>query len=224
MMNIRTYLSDSEEKMNYGVAFPDDYKDLPLLIYLHGAGERGRNFEHVYRHGVPEMIKAGKDYKAVVLYPQCPAQYIWNNMVKELKSLIDAVAEEYGILKDRIILTGSSMGGYGTWETAMCYPETFAAIGPVAGGGVVWRTGKLKNVPVIAYHGEKDSTVPLSQSEVMVDFTNRFGGKAELNVLEGRGHNDGIDYTYQNTDLVERLLAYRKHDFDHVPEPCENMF
>ena len=224
MMNIKTYLSDSEEKMNYGVAFPDDYKDLPLLIYLHGAGERGRNFEHVYRHGVPEMIMAGKEYNAVVLYPQCPAQFIWNNMVKELKGLIDAVAEEYGILKDRIILTGSSMGGYGTWETAMCYPETFAAIGPVAGGGVVWRTGKLKNVPVIAYHGEKDSTVPLSQSEVMVDFTNRFGGSAELNVLEGRGHNDGIDYTYQNTDLVERLLTYRKNDFDHVPEPCENMF
>lgn len=224
MMNIRAYLSDSEDKMNYGVAFPDDYKDLPLLIYLHGAGERGRNFEHVYRHGVPEMIKMGKDYEAVVLYPQCPAQFIWNNVVKELKCIIDKVAEEYGILKDRIILTGSSMGGYGTWETAMCYPEAFAAIGPVAGGGVVWRTGKLKNVPVIAYHGEKDSVVPLSQSQVMVDFTNSFGGKAELNVLEGREHNDGIDYAYQKTDLVERLLTYRKNDFDHVPEPCENMF
>ena len=223
MMKIKTYLSD-DSKMNYGVALGDNYTDLPLLIYLHGAGERGKNFEHIYRHGIPKLIKEGKDINAVVLFPQCPAEFIWNNMVKELKVVIDAVVEEYGISKDRIVLTGSSMGGYGTWEMAMCYPEMFAAIAPVAGGGVVWRTGKLIKTPAIVYHGEKDTVVPASQSEIMVDFTKGHGGMAELNILKDMGHNDGIDYAYRETDLIERLLSYRKSDFAHIPEVCENLF
>ena len=223
-MNIKTYVSNDNCQMNYGVAFPDDYKDLPLLIYLHGAGERGKNFEHIYRHGIPKLLKEGREIDAVVLFPQCPAEFIWNNMVKELKSIIESVVEEYGILKDRIVLTGSSMGGYGTWETAMCYPEMFAAIAPVAGGGVMWRTSKLKKVPVLAYHGKVDSVVPISQSEIMVEFTKRNGGNAELNVLEGYEHNDGIDCAYRNTDLISRLITYRKTDFEHILEPCEDLF
>lgn len=159
-----------------------------------------------------------------VLFPQCPCEYIWNNMVKELKTIIDSVIEEYGILKDRIFLTGSSMGGYGTWEMAMCYPEMFAAIAPVAGGGVVWRTGKLIKTPVLAYHGEKDYSVPLAQSEIMVNSTIGKGGTAELHIIKDKGHNDGIDYAYRETDLIQRLLSYRKKDFGHVPEPCEDFF
>jgi predicted peptidase len=116
------------------------------------------------------------------------------------------------------------MGGYGTWEMAMCYPETFAAIAPVAGGGVMWRTMKLKDVPVIAYHGDLDASVPISQSEVMVKYTVQCGGSAELNVLEGFGHNDGIDYAYCETDLINRLISYRKTNFERVLEPCEEMF
>lgn len=224
MMNIKTNIATDGTNMNYGVAFPDNYKDLPLLVYLHGAGERGTNFEHIYRLGIPKLIKEGREIDAVVLFPQCPGPFIWNNMVKELKSLIDSVAEEYGVLKDRIVLTGSSMGGYGTWETAMCYPETFAAIAPVAGGGVVWRTKKLKDVPVLAFHGETDLVVPVSQSQVMVDYTVQNGGIAELNILNGYGHNDGIDYAYRETNLIERLISYRKHSFDHVFEPCEELF
>ena len=223
-MKIKTYLSFNENQMNYGVAYTDHYTDMPLLIYLHGAGERGRNFEHIYRHGIPKLIKEGQELKAVVLFPQCPGEYIWNNMVKELKSIIDAVIEEYGISKDRILLTGSSMGGYGTWEMAMCYPEMFAAIAPVAGGGVAWRASKLVKIPVLAYHGAEDDDVLISQSEVMVDFTNRFGGTAELHALQGLGHNDGIDYSYRETDLISRLISYRKSDFSRIPEPCEEHF
>lgn len=223
-MNIKTYVLNDKCQMNYGVAFPDDYKDLPLLIYLHGAGERGKNFEHIYRHGIPKLLKEGKEINAVVLFPQCPAEFIWNNMVKELKTIIDSVADEYGILKDRIVLTGSSMGGYGTWEMAMCYPEMFAAIAPVAGGGVMWRTPKLQKIPVLAFHGAEDSVVLPSQSEIMVEYTNKNGGTAELNILKGYEHNDGIDYAYGNTDLIDRLIAYRKNDFEHIPEICEDLF
>ena len=224
MMKIKTYISNNDSQMNYGVAYTDDYKDQPLLIYLHGAGERGKNFDHIYRHGVPKLIKQGLDINAIVLFPQCPADFIWNNMVKELKTIIDSVIEEYGISRDRIVLTGSSMGGYGTWEMAMCYPEIFAAIAPVAGGGVVWRTGKLIKTPVLAYHGEKDSIVPMSQSEIMVNSTVAHGGVAELHIIKEKEHNDGIDYAYRETDLIQRLLSYRKIDFEHIPEPCEELF
>lgn len=224
MMKIKTYTASDDSQMNYAVARPENYTDPPLLIYLHGAGERGRNFDHIYRHGIPKLIKEGKEIDAVVLFPQCPGPFIWNNMVKELKALIDSVMKEYRISRDRVVLTGSSMGGYGTWEMAMCYPELFAAIAPVAGGGVAWRTGKLVKTPVLAYHGENDLTVPISQSETMVEFTNRHGGTAQLYPIKEKGHNDGIDYVYRETDLIPRLLSYRKQDFSHIPEPCEEMF
>lgn len=223
-MNIKLHLAEGEGDMNYLVATPDTYRELPLLVYLHGAGERGTNAEHLYRHGIPRLLREGCEYPAVVLCPQCPGPFIWNNMVKELKALIDRVAAEYGILRDRIVLTGSSMGGYGTWEMGMCYPETFAAIAPVAGGGVVWRTGKLVGTPVLAYHGDADAVVPISQSRDMVEATNQSGGHAELISLEGMGHNDGIYAAYAETDLVRRLLSYRKEDFTHIPEPCEHLF
>ena len=224
MMQIDTYLAKSENEMNYAVAHPESYEGLPLLVYLHGAGERGRNFEHIYRHGVARMVKEGHEIEAVVLYPQCPAFFIWNNMVKEVKTLIDKVAEEYKVNRDRIVLTGSSMGGYGTWEIGMCYPETFAAIAPVAGGGVCWRTSKLRSTPVLAYHGDADTVVPYSQSEIMVKSLIEDGANVTLTNMEGQGHNDGIYNAYFSTDLVKKLLTYEKTDHSHVYEPCEEMF
>ena len=83
-MNIKVYEKNENRTMNYGVAFPDNYEGLPLLVYLHGAGERGENFDHVYRHGIPKLLREGREFPAVVLYPQCPGPFIWNNMVKEM--------------------------------------------------------------------------------------------------------------------------------------------
>lgn len=221
MMTISQFVADGPNKMNYALAVPAnrDITGLPLLIYLHGAGERGKTFENVYRHAIPKLIREGADIPAVVLFPQCPARFIWNNVVAELYDIITDVLERYSIERDRVVLTGSSMGGYGTWETAMCYPELFAAIAPVAGGGVMWRTERLKDVPVFAWHGEDDPVVYVSQSEIMVDLVNRFGGHAELFRLENMEHNDAIDFAYRNTDLIERLLSCRKKDFSPVPEP-----
>lgn len=212
------------DRMGYGIARPDSCQGLPLLIYLHGAGERGTTLSHLYRHAIPKMIAEGQELPALVLYPQCPAARIWNNVVEPLYALIEEVIRTYDVPHDRILLTGSSMGGYGTWEMAMCYPELFAAAAPVAGGGVVWRTSKLQKIPILAYHGAEDDTVPPSQSEIMVEYTNRLGGQAELTLLSGYGHNDGIDYAYRHTDLLPRLLSYHKQDFSRVPEPFEEFF
>lgn len=198
--------------------------ELPLLIYLHGAGERGLVHDHLYRHGVPKLIREGKQFNAVILAPQCPEWAVWDNVVDDVKRLIDATVLKFNIKRDRISITGSSMGDYGTFSMGISYPTLFSGIAPVAGGGMAWRASKLVNTPVLAYHGGTDTAVVPEYSKLMVDAVNRAGGKAELSIFPGLEHNDGIDFAYRNTDLIERLLSFRRTDFSRVKEPCEDIF
>ncbi len=211
-------------KMNYAVYTPEKYEDLPLMVYLHGAGERGLNISHLTRHGIPKLISEGKEFPAVILTPQCPADRVWDNMVSQVKQIIDTVAKEYGIKNDRICITGSSMGGFGTWMMGLTYPNFFSAIGPIAGGGMSWRTSKLKNTPVFAVHGDKDSCVPYCYSQLMIEAVNRNGGNAILKAAEGFEHNDGIDYAYRSTELIQWLLSQRRTDFQSIEEPFSHLF
>lgn len=224
-MNIKNFkYNENEYGMNYVVFYPDDYKDKPLLVYLHGAGERGKDITHLYRHGIPKLLQEGQKIDAVVLCPQCPEQFVWDNVVERTKAIIDRVACDFEIKNDRILLTGSSMGGFGTWMMAKTYPSFFAAIAPVAGGGMAWRTPKLKNTPVLAIHGSDDSAVPPVYSQLMVNGVNDAGGSAEYIQLDGYNHCDGIDYAYRNTKLIQWILRQRRTNFDYVPEICEEMF
>lgn len=201
-----------------GVTEASGAGEYPLLVYLHGAGERGTDITLLYRHAVPMFIHQGQEWPALVLVPQCPAPYVWNNVVRELKGLIDQVAERYCVKADRIALTGSSMGGFGTWEMAMTYPSYFSAVGPVAGGGMSWRCANLRTTPVIAVHGTADIAVPLVYSQMMVASAQARGVEAELIEIPGAGHNDGIDRAYAETPLLTRLLEARRTDFTPVPE------
>ncbi len=218
------HLANAENKLNYMLYYPEDYKNLPLLVYLHGAGERGGELSHLYRHGVPKFLNLGKEYPAVVLCPQCPCEFVWNNIVVETKSLIDKIVSRFDILPDRICITGSSMGGFGTWEMGMTYTNFFSAIGPVSGGGLSWRSGNLVSTPVFAIHGKKDDLVPVIYSELMVNGVNKNGGNAKLLTLENFGHNDAINEAYENTNLVDWLLSQRRTDFTKPKEFCHNCF
>jgi predicted peptidase len=224
-MNKKNYLyNENPFDMNYKIFYPDSYGDLPLIVYLHGAGERGYESSHLFRHGIPKLIKEGMEIPAVVLCPQCPAWCVWDNVVDRVKAIIDLTASEFAIQKDRICITGSSMGGFGTWMMGATYSSFFAAIAPVAGGGMSWRAGNLRTTPVLATHGTADKSVPPIYSELMVNAVNASGGKAELVLLDGMGHNDGIDYAYRSTNLVSWLLAQRRTDFDRGPEYCSQYF
>lgn len=212
-------------KMNYAVFYPEEYRDLPLLVYLHGAGERGTNFDHVYRHAIPKLIHEGKDIPAVILIPQCPAEYVWDNIVCDVKALIDTVTTEFSIKKDRICITGSSMGGYGTWSMGLTYSNFFSGIAPIAGGGMVWRAGtNLKTTPIYAVHGAKDDLVLPIHSKLMCDKVITEGGNAKLVILNDYGHNDAINYAYAHTDVIDWLLKQRRTDFSPVPEFCSELF
>lgn len=223
-MNFKFYPKEQNNLMNYGVFFPDDYKDLPLLIYLHGAGERGLKYDHLYRHGVARMISEGKEIPAVVLIPQCPEEFVWDNVVEKVKEIIDQTAKEYAIKPDRICITGSSMGGFGTWMMGLTYKNFFSGIAPIAGGGMAWRTANLKNTPVYAIHGSEDEPVKPIYSQMMCERVNEEGGNAKLLMLEGFGHNDGIYHAYYNTDVIDWLLSCRRTDFKELPEAYSENF
>ena len=115
--------------------------DTPLLVYLHGAGERGTRTDHMCRHGIPRLIvREGWEIPAIVLCPQCPAEFVWDNVVREVKSVIDDTVSRFAMRTDRISLTGCSMGGFGAWEMGMTYTGFFAALAPIAGGGRSFRS------------------------------------------------------------------------------------
>ena len=214
--------------LNYRVYTPEEaVNEPPLLIYLHGAGERGDTpdkLDHILRHGIPKLLNEGREIPAVILCPQCPTNAVWDNVVFAVRALIDRVAAEYRILPDRILLTGSSMGGYGTFALALANPTLFAAVAPISGGNMSWRASNLKTTPVFAVHGERDTLVPSVCSKQMTDAIKASGGDATLLLLPEHGHNDAIDYAYRHTNVIEWLLPKRRTDFTPVPEFCHECF
>ena len=219
------FLTQENRGMNYWLFLPNNYKEkLPLIVYLHGAGERGRNVEHLARHGLAKLLTEGMEIDAAVLIPQCPADCVWDNLPHSLKTLIDEVADKYKIDVKRITVTGSSMGGFGTWMLGMTYPNFFAGLAPVAGGGMEWRAHNLIHIPIRAYHGKADKVVECIRSEMMVREVNNNGGKAEIVRFENLGHNDGIDFAYRHTDLIKWLLEQRRTGKEEVAEICSNLF
>lgn len=186
---------------------------LPLIVFLHGVGERGNGKEELEKltsQGLPKYIQSGKNYPAVILMPQCPQGMVWNNIVFALKELIDKVVAEYNIDTDRISITGLSMGGFGTWEMGLSFPDFFSAIAPICGGGLSFRCSALKDTPVWAFHGDMDTAVPIQNSIEMVDAVNKAGGKARLTILHGVGHYSWEE-AYNDSNLIEWLITQRKH-------------
>lgn len=198
------------EKMNYLVHIPkSDEKKLPMVVALHGAGERGDDFDKIPVHGPAKYVLSGADFPAILIAPQCPTELVWNQLTFELKELIDFAIEEYGADPDAVSLTGLSMGGYGTWEMGISYPGFFAALAPVCGGGMSWRVGEIGKTPVWAFHGEEDETVPISNSYEMCRRLRASGGNVALTVFTFDGHNVWDD-AYEKTVLLQWLISARK--------------
>jgi dipeptidyl aminopeptidase/acylaminoacyl peptidase len=199
-------------EVDYLLYLPPDYnkdvqKQWPMILFLHGMGERGSNLEKVKAHGPPRHIAQGQDYPFVIVSPQCPDDAWWD--VDVLLALLDAVTESIRVDRNRVYLTGLSMGGYGTWALAARQPERFAAVAPVCGGGKVAAAPRFKELPVWAFHGERDRLVPPEKSREMVDAINKAGGNAKLTVYPEVGH-DSWTQTYENPELYNWLLRHRR--------------
>ena len=145
--------SDSQKKFSFNITFqmeyllflPESYaqstnQKFPLILFLHGAGERGRDLDSVKRHGIPKIVETNPDFPFIAVSPQCPEDSWWTSELHTINGLIEEAVEKYQVDTSRIYLTGLSMGGFGTWSLASMYPERFAAIAPVCGGGEGART------------------------------------------------------------------------------------
>lgn len=197
--------------IKYLVRYPDNFeqgKQFPVLICIHGAGGRGGSYEDFKGHS--EFTISGKmeGFPFVTVAPMCPKiDGTWFDYFETLKDFIRHIAKESFTDPARIYAMGGSMGGYTTWELAMSMPEYFAAIVPICGGGMYWNAGRLKNVPVWAFHGKLDPTVLVEESEKMVNAVNKRGGCAKLTVYPEAKH-DSWTPTYSNPEVYEWLLSH----------------
>ncbi len=196
--------------MGYWIYLPPDYQEQecwPLLLFLHGSGERGDDLELVKKHGPPKLIAAGRQFPFIVVSPQCPKNQWWQPV--ELIALLDHIVATYKVDEDRIYVTGLSMGGFGTWSLAAYRPDRFAAIAPICGGGEIYWAKNLARLPVWAFHGGKDRGVPPERSERMVEAINKEGGNAKLTIYPDAGH-DAWTETYNNPEFYQWLLKQKR--------------
>lgn len=198
-------------QMNYLCYFPENFNQqsdqlYPLLIFLHGSGERGSDLEKVMIQGPPALVEK-QPFPAIVVSPQCAPSVWWD--VFELNKFLDQLIRIYPVDTTRIYLTGLSMGGYGTWEWATRHPERFAAIVPVCGSGNVHRAERLVNVPIWAFHGAKDDVVPPEKSIEMVEAINKLGGNVKFTLYPEANHNSWTE-TYNNPEMWNWLWQQHK--------------
>lgn len=179
---------------------------LPLIIQLHGAGERGEDLSLVDVHGFSKVLAEG-DINARFIMPQCPKGTFWAARVESIVRFIELAIENFKADPDRVYLTGLSMGGFGTWYTAMARPDLFAAIVPVCGGGMAWNAGTL-TMPVKVYHGVRDNAVSVTQSDEMVEALKRGGRDVEYIRSEEYGHN--VWEIAYNKELAEWMLDKKR--------------
>lgn len=200
----------------------------PLVVFLHGAGERGDDNLAQLKYlpnwlADPEMRK---QHPCFVLAPQCRGDHRWapfdwsdkrsspiadrptTDLAGAIAALDRVVAEE-AVDQDRVLLTGLSMGGYGSWEWAMRTPQRFAAVVPICGGGDERQAARLARVPIWCFHGGADTVVPVERSRTMVEAIRAAGGAPKYSELPGVGH-DSWTPAYRDPDLIEWMFARRR--------------
>lgn len=216
-------------ELNYLLFFPRGYKEdktrkWPLLLFLHGAGERGTNLASVTVHGPPKMVKDRPDFPFILVSPQCPADQTWSD--ETLLALLDEVTKEHRVDASRIYLTGLSMGGYGTWSLGLKHPERFAAIAPICGGGDILpvllppagKQSAIKQLPVWVFHGAKDLLVPLNESERMVAALKHAGNETVKFTIYPEAGHDSWTEAYNHQELYDWMLQHKT-----APKPAARL-
>jgi pimeloyl-ACP methyl ester carboxylesterase len=200
--------------LRYLIYLPEDYgKDnsikWPVMLFLHGAGEIGNNLERVKANGPPKLVAEGEEFPFILVSPQLSYFEFWNP--DQIVCLLKKIIAKYNVDEERIYLTGLSIGGFGTWITAIKYPEIFAAIAPVCGGADPSKAWKIRHTPVWIFHGAEDPKVPLSASVNMAAGLIKYGNM-KLTIYPYTGHDSWTE-TYNNMDLYRWFLSHKKFRF-----------
>ncbi|HAI75288.1 MAG TPA: phospholipase [Microscillaceae bacterium] len=203
----------------YRLLMPENYKPssaqkYPLVLFLHGADERGHNntahlsrikglFLNPYNH---------HSYPCFVLAPQCPMASNWRTAPTHalLLGLLQEISENYPIDPNRLYITGLSMGGFGTWDMIASYPQRFAAAIPICGGGQISLAANLKNMPIWAFHGAQDDVVGVSYTREMIQAIRQAGGKPRYTEYADVKHDSWVN-AYQEPELLEWLFSQKRN-------------
>ena len=186
----------------------------PLVLFLHGAGERGRDLELIKREGLPRVVGTGPASGFMMVAPQCPVGATWGPYLRTLVALLDDVVAGHPVDGRRVYLTGISMGGYGAWALAALNPQRFAALVPVCGGGLrslgfPEKVRELVGMPVWAFHGALDDIVSPGETRVLVEALAAAGGDVRFTLYPEAGH-DSWSRAYAEPELYAWLLARQR--------------
>lgn len=187
----------------------------PLIVFLHGSGEAGdgdADLAKVARGGFPCLGGPNNppppgEFPFIVLAPQAPPLTNWSPY--EVVALVDEISAKYPVDPDRIYLTGLSLGGYGVWDTAMAFPDRFAAIAPVAGAGDPADAARLGNLPVWIFHGEDDPTIPVFEARRMADALTAAKHPPKLTIYPKTGHGSWSK-AYRDPELYQWFLSHTR--------------
>jgi predicted peptidase len=180
-----------------------------MVFYLHGIGESGNDLRKVLRFGPPRLVAQGKDLPCIVVSPQAPKDYFWFRESNMALAILDEVTKIYRVDKRRVHLTGNSMGAYGAIVLAAREPERFASLVPICGGVDYVDSLRLRDVPIWAFHGEKDHIIPVEESRRLVRLVNEIGGHARLTIYPDLGHHCW-NRAYDDPALWDWILAQKK--------------
>lgn len=200
--------------LRYLVHVPADYdadrsRIWPLVLFLHGAGERGSDLDLAAVHGPPRLADDGHEFPFVLVTPQCGESSQWVAELSTLSGLVDEVVSTHRVDPDRISVTGLSMGGFGTWSLAVRYPDRFAAIAPICGGLWMQSAAPIRHLPVWAFHGDADDVVPVSATEEITTELRSLDADVRFTRYAGVGHDSWTE-TYENPELYDWLLSKRR--------------
>ena len=203
---------EKQIRLQYLLFLPADYakkptERWPMILFLHGSGERGDDLAKVKKHGLPKLVDEDPTFPFIVISPQCPEGQYWD--ADALHALTEAIIKKYRVDAGRLYLTGLSMGGYGTWNLAIKYPGLFAAIAPICGGGDHGQVHVLKDTPTWVFHGVTDPTVPIARSEEMVAALENAGGVVKFTRYENTGHQGAWTQAYADPELYRWFLSHQ---------------
>jgi predicted peptidase len=202
---------DGESK--YVVFVPHDYqgdKEYPVILFLHGAGERGEDGEIPVKQGIGSAIRfkeTEKKFPFITVFPQCKKNSNWKAGGPDAEralAILDEVQKTYKTDTKRVYLTGLSMGGGGTWSLAAAYPDRWAAIVPICGGGDPANAEKIKGIPCWCFVGDRDGVVKNSRD--MIEALKKAGGEPRYSEYPYVGHNSW-DSAYVTPELYPWLLS-----------------
>ncbi len=193
-------------------------KKYPVILFLHGAGERGDDNKNQLKYFGEAITKPEnrQKYPCFVIAPQCRKDKKWadvnwakkesegmpkeaSDQAKVARAILDEVVRKYPVDEKKLYLTGLSMGGYGSWDIACRYPEKFACVVPICGGGDDSQAAKLIKLPIFCFHGDADPAVPVGRSRSMIEAIKKAGGEPKYTEYPGVGHNSW-DRAYNDAD------------------------